>query len=224
MGFIIFEKGVNDGTIYENIVNQLHNTIQRIELLENFQKAEADLMKRTLIIEQLLGPMMESIDYVKSLSERQNENISDMNQRGEVSRRHLQETSEIAVQLESYIKETYSLVLSIDDISETINLVALNASIEASHAGSFGKGFSVIAGEIRKLSEATRNNSAQISSFLANIGSGIENFANANEDTEKAFGSLLNQITEITESLSEVSSKMQELSSSSTSILEAMKQ
>ena len=71
--------------------------------------------------------------------------------------------------LDEDMKEIKSIIEMIANVSEQTNLLSLNAAIEASRAGQAGGGFSVVAGEVRRLAHQTKDASAKITSIIDEI-------------------------------------------------------
>lgn len=123
-----------------------------------------------------------------------------LNEMVEKSKTDIQNVLSVMSTATSKFRDVQDTVNIIEDISDKINLLSLNAAIEAARAGDSGRGFAVVADEIGKLADSTSTNLKQINSL----------FSISNDEVSKAF----NRLEVFTGSLNGMIDSISEFSSS----------
>lgn len=191
---------VNDMSTIAEQTNVL--TDKTFSSLEMTKEISNQVTQVSNLVEETVTLAQQSVEHA-SVS---NEQLQDVM----VSAREMKELANKVETILTNFKEEFSKVKTetgtINTISSQTNLLALNASIESARAGEAGRGFSVVADEIRNLSDGTKQSSASIMNALDILGATSDNMTVSVERIIELIAKTAEKIETVYESVAAISS------------------
>ncbi len=130
----------------------------------------------------------------------------------------MESIASIVIQLSEKSHIIDEIAATVNDLTDQSNLLAVNASIEAAKAGEHGKGFTVVAREIKNLAERSKESTGQIRNILTDIQKGISNAVMATEQGKKVIADGLELSSTASEVITTLAASVEEASHSSLQI------
>ncbi|MDD9156495.1 methyl-accepting chemotaxis protein [Aliivibrio sp. S4TY2] len=130
-------------------------------------------------------------------------------------------TTEVISELNSHVNSISGILVTIQAIAEQTNLLALNAAIEAARAGEQGRGFAVVADEVRVLSKRTQDSTQEIYSMIETLQKSTSKVVEAMESNKQTVEGTVSDIDHLADSLNESNQAIALISDMATQIATA---
>ncbi len=193
-------------------VNQIASNIESLNRMIESQSAAVS--QASAAIQQMIG----NINAVNTSMQKMNDAFIDLEKKTVTGVNRQNDVNEKIAEIEKESEALQEANIVIKAIAEQTNLLAMNAAIEAAHAGDSGKGFSVVADEIRKLSEDSGNQTQTIGNQLTKITTTIQDIVTASQLAAIAFTDVAEGINHTTGLVKEISQNLEEQNSGSQQI------
>ncbi|MCO7506352.1 MULTISPECIES: methyl-accepting chemotaxis protein [Pseudomonas] len=193
------EKISESSTMLASASEELHAVTEDTNRGLNQQSAEIDqaataVNQMTAAVEEVARNAVNTADDSKAADKSTYQGREKVSQALESINRlvgNVSDTSEEVKLLAQNANEISQVLVVIRSIAEQTNLLALNAAIEAARAGEAGRGFAVVADEVRALAYRTQQSTGEIEKMIEGIQSGTDRAVDAmNESQERANGTL----------------------------------
>lgn len=198
----------------------------------NAQQSETDLVydsmtEMTATVDEISKNAANTSESVKQANQDVLSGNQTVQKNAQITKTLIDDLGEAMLVIKGLAEKTQDIgtVLNvIDDIAEQTNLLALNAAIEAARAGEAGRGFAVVADEVRSLASRTNESTKEIQAMIESLQDASNSAVNVMSASEGRAQETLEYSKEATEALEKITSAMKSILDMSTGIATAANQ
>lgn len=178
------------------------------------QEADKQNKESAKILEQKATELSAAIETLKQTTFKELSHIVESTSSRIMDASHKQnELADNLARLSSDAEQVKGILTVISDIADQTNLLALNAAIEAARAGEHGRGFAVVADEVRKLAERTQKSLTEINATISVVVQAIGDNSDALNNNAKEMNQLTDELARVDQKMEEVLGVMNRLTS-----------
>jgi methyl-accepting chemotaxis protein len=166
--------------------------------------------------------MIASIGNIDRVASKDRDAASELVRESEKGKEVFSQAFERIADIADSVNTIQEMAEVIARVASQTNVLAMNAAIEAAHAGEFGRGFAVVADEIAKLASASAQSSQEIGRTIADIVSKIGEADSTRQATVDAFNGISERIRQVSDSIGEIYQNVSEMQAGSEQVLGAM--
>jgi methyl-accepting chemotaxis protein len=211
------EEQLHSASASAAAVNQIARNIESLEGSINTQTSSMDAASAA--VEEMLG----NISSIRTMTEKMVGQFTSLEGAAQEGGRVQQESGDQIGDIVSQSQALQGANKIIATIAAQTNLLAMNAAIEAAHAGDAGQGFAVVADEIRKLAENSSNESRNIGNELKQIMGTIDLVVKGAKAAAAAFAQVSERIADTQALVSQVENAIREQSEGADQVLQSLK-
>ncbi|MDQ7044996.1 MAG: methyl-accepting chemotaxis protein [Sulfurimonas sp.] len=223
---------INSSADNSTISNKLASTAHEVEKRSEVENSElSKVVDATNIIKSDLIDAISEAELGKDNLIRSNENLEGTKKDILVLVDKVQDSSQVQLELAGSLSqlstdaaEVKNVLSVISDIADQTNLLALNAAIEAARAGEHGRGFAVVADEVRKLAEHTQKSLAEINATVNIIVQAISDSSTQMDRNSKEMEELATISSNVGEKINETVEIMSDSTQMSENILKGYRE
>jgi methyl-accepting chemotaxis protein len=187
--------------------DQLATLTESIKKITDSIESQSSYVNQNSVAQEEMYESITSITRNIKTADEINVKLTRSAERGQKSIESVRDTIQ---GLSEYQSEMLEIIGTISNIAEQTNLLAMNANIEAAHAGEYGKGFGVVADEIRKLADESNTRAQEISEIIENMTDQISKSSSVVREVSKNLVEIVENVNDVYPLIQEISSAMEE--------------